>query len=117
MALELLEVTLIVQVQNCCCGKPLITIVFFAFFVLKGAPCGKDVPPPWVTVIASILMLAVFWRIAIPQDFVQFFDGNYMMQMQTIRDKLIYLPTFGIAQVLYDLLFTANTLAKVGVAA
>ena len=61
-------------------------------------------------VIASILMLAVFWRIAIPQDFVQFFDGNYMMQIQTIRDKLIYLPTFGIAQVLYDLLFTANTL-------
>jgi len=59
-------------------------------------------------VISSILMVALFWRIAIPQDFVLFFDGNYIVQMQTMKDQLIYLPTFGIAQVLHDLLFCAN---------
>lgn len=59
-------------------------------------------------VIASVLMIAVFWRVAIPQDFVQFFDGNYTIQMQTMREQLIYLPTFGISQVLHDILFCYN---------
>jgi len=63
-----------------------------------------------IIIIGSVLMIAVFWRVAIPQDFVKFFDGNYIIQMQTIRDKLIYLPTFGIAQVLYYLLFTNNVI-------
>lgn len=59
-------------------------------------------------VIGSVLMVALFWRIIIPQDFVKFFDGNYIFQMQTMREQLIYLPTFGIAQVLHDLLFCSN---------
>lgn len=59
-------------------------------------------------VIGSVLMVALFWRIIIPQDFVKFFDGNYIVQMQTMREQLIYLPTFGIAQVLHDLLFCYN---------
>jgi len=59
-------------------------------------------------VISSVLMIALFWRIAIPQDFVKFFDGNYIVQMQTMKEHLIYLPTFGIAQVLDDLLFCSN---------
>lgn len=59
-------------------------------------------------IISSILMISLFWRIAIPQDFVKFFDGNYVTQMATMKEQLIYLPTFGIAQVLHDLLFCAN---------
>jgi hypothetical protein len=59
-------------------------------------------------VISSVLMITLFWRIAIPQDFVKFFDGNYVTQMATMKEQLIYLPTFGIAQVLHDLLFCAN---------
>jgi hypothetical protein len=58
--------------------------------------------------ISSILMVALFWRIAIPQDFVKFFDGNYILQIQTMKEQLIYLPTFGIAQVLHDILFCSN---------
>lgn len=59
-------------------------------------------------VVSSVLMIALFWRIAIPQDFVKFFDGNYIVQMQTMKEQLIYLPTFGIAQVLHDLIFCSN---------
>lgn len=59
----------------------------------------------------STLMMFVFWRVAIPQDFVKFFDGSSIIQMQTIKEQLIYLPTFGVAQALYDLLFCANVFA------
>jgi hypothetical protein len=59
-------------------------------------------------VISSVLMIALFWRIAIPQDFVRFFEGNYILQMQTMREQLIYLPTFGISQTLHDILFNYN---------
>lgn len=62
-------------------------------------------------VIFSILMMLFFWRVAIPQDFVRFFEGSSIIQMQTIKEQLIYLPTFGIAQVLYDLLFCFNMYA------
>lgn len=62
-------------------------------------------------VVFSTLMMFVFWRLAVPQDFVKFFDGSSTIQMQTIKDQLIYLPTFGVAQVLYDLLFCFNVYA------
>ena len=62
-------------------------------------------------VVFSTLMMFVFWRLAVPQDFVKFFDGSSTIQMQTIKDQLIYLPTFGVAQALYDLLFCANVFA------
>jgi hypothetical protein len=45
-----------VTLHHCCCGKPLITIVFFALLVLNGAPCDKAMPLVWLTVVASILM-------------------------------------------------------------
>jgi|GEM_PF-662853 hypothetical protein len=61
-------------------------------------------------VILSTLMMLVFWRVAIPQDFVKLFDGSSAVQIQTIQDQLIYLPTFGVAQVLYELLFCTNIL-------
>ncbi|MEX0597475.1 MAG: hypothetical protein WD512_13350, partial [Candidatus Paceibacterota bacterium] len=64
-------------------------------------------------VISSALMVILFWRIVIPQDFVKFFDGNYIVQMETMKAQLIYLPTFGIAQVLHDLLFCYNVFGGV----
>lgn len=64
-------------------------------------------------VISSVLMIALFWRIVIPQDFVKFFDGNYIIQMQTMREQLLYLPTFGMAQVLHDLLFCSNVFGTI----
>ena len=64
-------------------------------------------------VISSVLMIALFWRIVIPQDFVKFFDGNYIVQMQTMREHLLYLPTFGMAQVLHDLLFCSNVFGTI----
>lgn len=59
-------------------------------------------------IVGALLMVALFWQIAIPQDFVKFFDGDSIAQMQNLRNQLIYLPTFGVAQVLHDLLFCAN---------
>lgn len=62
-------------------------------------------------VVFSIAMMLFFWRVAIPQDFVIFFEGSSVVQIQTIGEQLIYLPTFGIAKVLYDLLFCFNMYA------
>lgn len=59
-------------------------------------------------IFGSILMILFFWRVAVPTDFIRFFDGNSVTQMNTIREQLIYLPTFGMGQVLYDILFCAN---------
>ncbi|MEY3471311.1 MAG: putative ATP-binding cassette [Candidatus Parcubacteria bacterium] len=58
--------------------------------------------------LSSILMILFFWRVAVPTDFVRFFDGNAVMQMKTMQQQLVYLPTFGVGQVLYDILFCAN---------
>jgi ABC-2 type transport system permease protein len=74
-----------------------------------------------VTQSRAILILIVFfiitaiglWRIAVPQDFIQFFNGNSATQIATIRDQLIYLPTFGVSHILYNILFE-NTSFGVG---
>lgn len=58
-----------------------------------------------ILIIFSIIAAIGIWRIAIPQDFVQFFDGSSTSQIQTVQEQLIYLPTFGISQILHNVLF------------
>lgn len=72
-----------------------------------------------VTQSRSILLLIIFsiiaaiglWRIAIPQDFVQFFDGSSTVQIETVRDQLVLLPTFGFSQILHNILFEGASFA------
>lgn len=58
-----------------------------------------------ILIIFSIIAAIGLWRIAIPQDFVQFFDGSSAVQIDTVREQLIYLPTFGFSQILHNVLF------------
>lgn len=62
----------------------------------------------FILIFTSILMIMFFWKNAIPQDFVRLFEGDFIAQIASLRAQLIYLPTFGIAQVLYDILFCDN---------
>lgn len=58
-----------------------------------------------ILIIFSIIAAIGLWRIAIPQDFVQFFDGSSTVQLDTVREQLIYLPTFGLSHILHNILF------------
>jgi hypothetical protein len=62
-----------------------------------------------ILIIFSIIAAIGLWRIAIPQDFVEFFDGNSVEQIDTLQEKLILLPTFGISQVLHNVLFDSTS--------
>jgi hypothetical protein len=62
-----------------------------------------------ILIIFSVIVAIGLWRTAIPQDFVQFFDGSSVEQIDTLREKLILLPTFGISQVLHNVLFDSTS--------
>jgi hypothetical protein len=62
-----------------------------------------------ILIVFSIIAAIGFWRTAIPQDFVQFFDGSSAEQIDTLREKLMLLPTFGISQVLHNILFESTS--------
>jgi hypothetical protein len=62
-----------------------------------------------ILIVFSIIAAIGFWRTAIPQDFVQFFDGSSAEQIYTLREKLMLLPTFGISQVLHNILFESTS--------
>jgi hypothetical protein len=63
----------------------------------------------FILIIFSVIAAIGLWRIAIPQDFVQFFNGSTVVQIDTIREKLILLPTFGISQILHNVLFDTTS--------
>ena len=62
-----------------------------------------------ILIIFSIFVAIGLWRTAIPQDFVQFFDGSSVEQIDSLREKLILLPTFGISQILHNVLFDSTS--------
>ena len=62
-----------------------------------------------ILIIFSIIAAIGLWRTAIPQDFVEFFDGSSVEQIDTLQEKLMLLPTFGISQVLHNILFDSTS--------
>lgn len=56
--------------------------------------------------LASVYMA---WRVAVPQDFVTFFEGETSVQIETIEERFRFFPTTQIADTLYQSLLTGSS--------
>lgn len=67
-----------------------------------------------IVMLLGVTLLSAWgiWSVVIPADFVSFFNttgGN----IDTIRENLMALPTFGISQILYNVLFEGNSFGTI----
>lgn len=108
--LSLILTTALIVIASLCGVLSYIISIYFLRYLsrLLGRNLVSQSSAVLLLIFSSILMILFFWRVAVPNDFISFFDGNYVTQMNTMREQLIYLPTFGIGQVLHDILFCAN---------
>jgi hypothetical protein len=64
----------------------------------------------------GLMSIYMIWRVAVPQDFVVFFEGGTAVQIETIEERFRFVPTTQIADTLYQSLLAGSTTVGVFIA-
>lgn len=70
----------------------------------------------FMVIILGLTLVYASWRVAVPQDFVTFFEGETSVQMETIEERFRLMPTTQMADTLYQSLLGDSSGAIVFIA-